>query len=248
METVVNSTDFVRMCGGYAAFLFALGGVGITVLTLLLTLRQADSRSSYFPGLVSGVIVFVLACFVGAHLCTEGSTLVDYKGFKATELGQTYFVLAESNVFSAATLLVFVLVLLPLTYESSSTLLVRPLLFWLGGLFMACIVLWLAMTVVYLGQGWVLGASSVVTTFVVGWLAWASTKRRGYAWWPYLVATVACFTTELAVAWAAYDLHRVGLFDVALMTYCAAVSVGAIGGAGAAHVGSACLTTPESRA
>jgi hypothetical protein len=70
--------DYAHLSGQYASFLSALGGISITVLTIVLAIKSTG-RSKLFSALVSALVVATLACFVGAHLMSQTAALTREK-------------------------------------------------------------------------------------------------------------------------------------------------------------------------
>ena len=70
--------DYAHLSGQYASFLSALGGISITVLTIVLAIKSTG-RSKFFSVLVSALVVATMACFVGAHLMSQTAALTREK-------------------------------------------------------------------------------------------------------------------------------------------------------------------------
>jgi hypothetical protein len=122
----MGEVDFAKLSEQYASFLVAAGGVGITVLTLILGLTSEPAednekelvlRARLF--LVAALIVATISCFVGAHMMAETAAYYTHLS-KLVEtlpniipLGRRLFVLASSNIFIAIVLVLFSIILLP---------------------------------------------------------------------------------------------------------------------------------------
>ena len=77
----MNKTDYLQLASQYASFLAAVGGVSITVLTVILSLgsKPSDKRarlSRIF--LITALIVSTISCFIGAHMLGETAASVSY--------------------------------------------------------------------------------------------------------------------------------------------------------------------------
>src|SRR5712692_10049124 len=121
----MEEVDYAKLSGQYASFLVAVGGVSITVLTLVLSFNRSPNTSA--PTLteknarmflVAALIAATVSCFVGAHMMAETAAFFTHCGKKSPEkaeirLGKRLFVLASSNIFIAITLVLFSIVLLP---------------------------------------------------------------------------------------------------------------------------------------
>jgi len=116
--------DYLRLSELYASFLAALGGVSITVLTLVLTLypKPAVGNSSRFW--VAALFVATISCFTGAHLMAE--TVAFISGSKSSLVGARLSLLASVNIYVAAMLLIFAVVLLTANYVKWISILVFP--------------------------------------------------------------------------------------------------------------------------
>lgn len=140
--------DYGKLAEQYASFLSALGGVSITVLTLVLSLdslrkelKQADGgenlrpaevepgRPNYRPHLIAALIVATVTCFVGAHLMAETASFVNsFISGQAIQgspgvtkpLGERLFLLASINIYIAVTVVIFALMLLTAEYKRSN--------------------------------------------------------------------------------------------------------------------------------
>ena len=104
-------TDDIELAKQYASFLAALGGVSITVLTLVLTIRLNTNKPELHSVLVTSLIVATFACFTGAHLMAQTAAFLN-----KDPSGIRYFLIASANIFIAPVLIIFSLSLLPPTY------------------------------------------------------------------------------------------------------------------------------------
>jgi hypothetical protein len=125
----MKDVDYPKLSGQYASFLVAVGGVSITVLTLVLSFNPYEktaapniSEALIETGktaqmfLVAALIAATVSCFVGAHMMAETAAFFsETKSADETkrQLGQRLFVLATTNIFIAIALVLFSIVLLP---------------------------------------------------------------------------------------------------------------------------------------
>lgn len=112
----MKDVDYLKLSEQYASFLVAVGGVSITVLSIVLSLnlKSADAYSGSF--LVAALIVATVACFVGAHMMAETAAFISYSNQKPVNrrpTGERLFLLASANIFIAISLVLFSLMLLP---------------------------------------------------------------------------------------------------------------------------------------
>jgi heme/copper-type cytochrome/quinol oxidase subunit 2 len=126
--SAVMQPNYHKLAEQYGGFLVAIGGVSITVLTLVLSawriLRRSDedeqrggkSESSgeseatnNRPALVISLIIATFCSFVGAQLMAEMVAL--------ETLGQTHFLLASVNIFIAVAVVIFAVMLLATEYR-----------------------------------------------------------------------------------------------------------------------------------
>ncbi|HEY0377742.1 MAG TPA: hypothetical protein VGC87_12525 [Pyrinomonadaceae bacterium] len=66
--------DYLNLSGQYASFLSALGGISITMLAIVLAIRNPD-KTEFFAVLVNTLLVATLACFVGSHLMAQTAAM-----------------------------------------------------------------------------------------------------------------------------------------------------------------------------
>jgi hypothetical protein len=106
--------DYLKLSELYASFLAALGGVSITILTLVLTLypkRVVGNLSRFW---VAALFVATISCFTGAHLMAE--TVAFISGSNNLLIGTHLSLLASVNIYVAAMLLIYAVVLLTAEY------------------------------------------------------------------------------------------------------------------------------------
>lgn len=113
----MNKVDYQKLSEQYAGFLVAVGGVSITVLTLVLSLgpEVAATEVNLRSFLVAALLVATVTCFVGAHMMAETAAFIecDKAHHPNSPSGQRLFVLASLNIFIASILVLFALMLLP---------------------------------------------------------------------------------------------------------------------------------------
>lgn len=115
----MKDLDFEKLADQYAGFLVAVGGVSVTVLTLILGIaheptEQKETEARLF--LVAALSVAAVCCFIGAHMMAETAAFFSQLKEKLSErmwLGRRLFVLATANIFIGITLVLFAVVLLP---------------------------------------------------------------------------------------------------------------------------------------
>lgn len=126
----MKEVEYAKLSEQYANFLVAVGGVSITVLTLVLSIGPSTNLSQGDLGsfLVTGLVVATVCCFTGAHMMAETAAYITRVKEKlqrgsqqpeippaGTQLGNRLFLLASTNIFIAIVLVLFALMLLPST-------------------------------------------------------------------------------------------------------------------------------------
>lgn len=135
----MREVDYVKLSEQYGGFLIAIGGVSITVLSIVSTLGSIDdskkqaaelalliNRSSF---LSAALIVSTVCCFIGAHMMAETAAFLTHfkdklskssKGdvgrwepSEAITFGTRLFLIASTTIFIAVILVLFSIVLLP---------------------------------------------------------------------------------------------------------------------------------------
>ena len=103
----------------YASFLSALGGVSVTVLILVLTLYPKPAEGNLSRFWVAALLVSTISCFIGAHLMAEAAAFISKSKEaelesepKESKLGVRLSLLASINIYVAAMLMIFTIVLL----------------------------------------------------------------------------------------------------------------------------------------
>lgn len=118
----MNKVDYLKLSEQYASFLVAVGGVSITVLTLVLSLGSETAKWTEGDPrlfLVAALIVATVSCFTGAHMMAETAAFISFSkeatsnAFKCKASGERLFILASFNIFIAIILVLFALMILP---------------------------------------------------------------------------------------------------------------------------------------
>src|SRR5712692_10226635 len=117
--------DYLKLSELYASFLAALGGVSITVLTLVLTLPKNPVAGILSRFSVAALSVATISCFTGAHLMAETAAVIS-KSKDSLSVGARLFFLASINIYIAAMLLIFTVVLLTAEHVKWISVLVFP--------------------------------------------------------------------------------------------------------------------------
>lgn len=116
--------DYLALSERYASFLVAVGGVSITVLTLVLSMptEQKVKVEEERAFLIAALIVAAICSFIGAHMMSETAASLTYhrKLVCPEPTGQRLFLLASTNIFLAAFLVLFSLMMLPLASAKTS--------------------------------------------------------------------------------------------------------------------------------
>lgn len=112
----MENVDYLKLSEQYAGFLVAIGGVGITVLALVLSFGSELSTPTKVTArsfLVVALVVATITCFIGAHMMAETAAFTQFYKNERTDTGTRLFLLASTNIFVAAIFLLFSLILLP---------------------------------------------------------------------------------------------------------------------------------------
>src|ERR1700755_1758903 len=102
--------DYLELSKLYASFLAALGGVSITILTLVLALQLNLVAAKLSRFWLAALSVATISCFTGAHLMAEAAAFIS--GSRESPKGARLSLLASINIYVAAMLLIFTVVLL----------------------------------------------------------------------------------------------------------------------------------------
>jgi hypothetical protein len=158
----LRKVDYLKLSEQYGSFLVAIGGVSITVLTLVLTFEftpvPGDSRSY----LVAALIVATISCFTGAHMMTETAAFISHARRLAEEkllnellagnvqyeastgnTGERLFVLASTNIFISVILVIFAAMLLPIVSRRVDVPTIAPISLIVFLLIIGTIIFWM---------------------------------------------------------------------------------------------------------
>lgn len=138
-ETIVGAKNetqpnFRKLAEQYASFFTALAGICITVLTLSLALNRQPVNPDLYSALIASLFVATAVSFIGAHLMAEtaasmrlqatspGTSSEDANAAGSIDVtswlvGGRLFLIASINIYIAAILTSFSLMLLPAAYE-----------------------------------------------------------------------------------------------------------------------------------
>ena len=126
----MEEVDYSKLSEQYASFLVAVGGVSITVLTLVLSLGSSATKlteQDLGSFLILDLVVATVCCFIGAHMMAETAAFINHAKEKLkaenptpdtispvrVPLGERLFLLASANIFISIILVLFALMLLP---------------------------------------------------------------------------------------------------------------------------------------
>jgi hypothetical protein len=136
----MRDVDYMKLSELYAGFLIAIGGVSITVLSIVSAIgsdtkkTQTEELASSFLG--AALIVATVSCFIGAHMMAETAAFIrhfreeltkaqpmkintprwgteEWTPSVAIKFGKRLFLLATTNIFVSVILVLFAIVLLP---------------------------------------------------------------------------------------------------------------------------------------
>jgi hypothetical protein len=112
-----SGVNFIALASSYAGFLAALGGVSITVLTLVLALEREPSDPKHHSLLIASLVVATISCFVGTHLMAETAAFTYIPPAPPNPLfAARLFLIASVNIYLAVDSFLFSLMLLPAAY------------------------------------------------------------------------------------------------------------------------------------
>lgn len=178
----MKNVDYQKLSEQYAGFLVAIGGVSITVLTLVLTFSNSTKLAKGDLGsyLVLALLVATICCFIGAQMMAETAAFISYCKEKLAKeklakenpsqetrsegraddritpkerfLGKRLFLLASINIFLAVILLLFALLLLPTAFEITNSDTVQSISFWIFLIVVIGTLIWLFLGVLNRGE------------------------------------------------------------------------------------------------
>jgi hypothetical protein len=174
-------SDYLKLSEQYASFLAAIGGVSITVLTLVLSLgpgrAKAGADSEPVAGdsrtfLVAALVVATVSCFIGTHMMAETAAFISHSRMMATIehpalSGDRLFLLASANIFIAIILVLFAVMLLLTTSGRVDVSSIKPIAVSVFGLVVIGAVIWVVLAARHrmrAPSGW----RAVVPSLVIG--------------------------------------------------------------------------------
>lgn len=142
----MEKVDYLKLAEQYASFLVAIGGGSITTLAIVLSfgLRRpvkslTDLQKNSRTYLIAALIVATISCFIGAHMMAESAAFISYSRnetvackeketdefcigkpiaeYKKANWGERHFLLASTNIFVGAFLMLFALMQIPAIYN-----------------------------------------------------------------------------------------------------------------------------------
>jgi hypothetical protein len=203
----MSKVDFLKLAEQYASFLVAIGGVSITVLTLVLSLstESAPTKVNARSYLVAAMVVATVSCFIGAHMMAETAAFIEAHKNVADPSGQRLFIFASVNIFVAVVLVLFASVLLPLSSGRVPSATITPISFGLFGLIVAGALYWMILAAKYRmpvpGNTW-----AIVAAVVLG-IVWAIVllkTRRSEKYFLVPIFGPSVLTTVLSLVFFAW--------------------------------------------
>jgi hypothetical protein len=147
--------DYVKLSEQYGSFLIAIGGVSITVLSIVSAVSPSPTEGGARSFLDAALILATVSCFIGAHMMAETAAFIIYFNerrkeqlpgnpaqgsppqrwtlFDAITFGKRLFLLASTNIFIAVMLVLFALVLLPAAKVGTPNILYFVIFVLVGG-------------------------------------------------------------------------------------------------------------------
>lgn len=179
--------DYGKLAEQYGSFLVAIGGVSITVLTLVISIwhfRPASATPSQNDegrsALIKALMIAMFCSFVGAHLMAETAAFIagHDKGFGAKQ-----FLLGSVNIFNAVTVLMFAVMLLATEYKKENQKLpgIRSVSAWVFRAVVICVLWWMVVSILWRMPpphwGWAVGPF-VLIVMVMG-VIYAYIRQKG---------------------------------------------------------------------
>jgi hypothetical protein len=123
-----SGVNYITLATSYAGFLTALGGVSITVLTLVLALEREPSDPEDHSLLVASLVLATISCFVGTHLMAETAAFTRVPPAPPDPaMAARLFLVASVNIYLAVDSFLFSLMLLPAAYDKKNAAYIRRL-------------------------------------------------------------------------------------------------------------------------
>lgn len=185
--------DYGKLAEQYGSFLVAIGGVSITVLTLVLAMwhlgpisTQSDWDANNRATLIKALIVATFSSFVGAHLMAETAAFVAAHKPGAGD-GARQFLLAGVNIFIAVTVVMFAVMLLATEYKKANQQLfgirrMSAVVFWAV---VGCVLWWMVVSIISRmppPQRGLLLVPIAIISFVVGRYAGKGNQTYARGW------------------------------------------------------------------
>lgn len=183
----MKDVDYLKLSEQYANFLVAVGGVSITVLSIVLAFNNKDTGPSR-SFLAAALIVATAACFIGAHMMAETAAFINFTQLPPKERpsGERLFMIATTNIFIAIGLVLFALKLL--TQTSDQVQFARRFSFLVFLVVLLGAYYWMALAAYFRAQvqvRWWVRVLVIVLGFIIG---------AGWGLW--LFNRPSCFCTE----------------------------------------------------
>jgi hypothetical protein len=187
METV----DYLKLSEQYASFLVAVGGVSITVLTLVLSLGsdlQTPTKVNSRSFLVAALAVATITCFIGAHMMAETAAFIEFhnKTQPPSPTGERLFLLATINIFIAIILVLFALMLLPMSSRRVHAASITPFSVGIFLIILGVALYWMILAACYrmpVPQSALAISLAVLMGLLWGGLLWVLPEPNKYSRW-----------------------------------------------------------------
>lgn len=239
--------NYVTLCQSYSAFLLGVGGVAITILTLVLTLSRDHSEKDVMPYLVAALLICAATCFVGTHLLNETASLGGTEPMTVRRSGEMpagsppgiirFFWIAEVNIFIASLAFLFALALITLVYsDDGKTELVVNAAFTLFFSTPVFALMWVCNSVTLLGSSQMdlASAASRWAFAVMTFLSYWATGRPGrIRQLPFFVPIAVSIISMWWFGLTAEARRAPDLADMHFLTMGAAIPAGAFAGTAA---------------
>ncbi|HKP73662.1 MAG TPA: hypothetical protein VJT82_12030 [Pyrinomonadaceae bacterium] len=103
-------TDYGKLSELYGTFLGALGGVSITVLSIVMAFNTERVRLTFRPYLIAALSAAAFSCFTGGHLMAETAAFVSKSREERT--GARLCAIATINIYNSVVIIIFSLFLM----------------------------------------------------------------------------------------------------------------------------------------
>jgi predicted permease len=180
--------NYGKLAEQYGSFLVAIGGVSITVLTLVLamwhlkpdssTSRENEADANNRSTLIKALMIATFCSFVGAHLMAETAAFV---GAKGNEFGVKQFVWASINIFIGVPVVMFAVMLLAREYKKDNQRLtgIRSIASWVFRAVVVCVFWWMCASVLWRMPSSVrLPAFLLVAVILIGMVVKRALRRK----------------------------------------------------------------------